>query len=95
MAALLKNLPMACGNHLFLPSLRAVSYLGLYFDIQLLLSFYCTLLFGICIRLGVPLPNTGIMDKEVTTIQGLSELKGFKLVHLNVRSLHKKIDQVR
>ena len=31
----------------------------------------------------------------MNTIQDLSQLKGFKLLHLNVRSLPKKIDQIR
>ena len=39
--------------------------------------------------------KVGIMDNEVKDIEALSKVKGFKLVHLNVRSLVKKIDQVR
>ena len=35
------------------------------------------------------------MDKQVSTFSELDKQKGFKLVHLNVRSLLKKIDQVR
>ena len=39
--------------------------------------------------------NVRVMDNEISTIRGLSELKGFKLLHLNVRSIIKKIDQIR
>ena len=35
------------------------------------------------------------MDKEVHTLRELNELKGFKLLHMNVRSLTKKMDQIR
>ena len=32
---------------------------------------------------------------SINNIDTLSDLKGFKVVHLNVRSLYKKIDQLR
>ena len=35
------------------------------------------------------------MEYQITTLDALSETKGFKLLHLNVRSLTKKIDQLR
>ena len=35
------------------------------------------------------------MEDQITTLDALSETKGFKLLHLNVRSLTKKIDQLR
>ena len=35
------------------------------------------------------------MDKQVDTVNALNKVKGFKLLHLNVRSLVKKIEQVK
>ena len=37
----------------------------------------------------------GTMDNTVDNFEALSLLKGFKLVHMNVRSLSKKIDQIK
>ena len=35
------------------------------------------------------------MDKEINTLSELNQIKGFKLLHMNVRSLSKKMDQLR
>ena len=39
--------------------------------------------------------SLGIMDDMVDSFETLSKQKGFKLVHMNVRSLPKKIDQIK
>ena len=35
------------------------------------------------------------MDTQIKDVESLSKEKGFKLVHMNVRSLTKKMDQMR
>ena len=35
------------------------------------------------------------MDKEIDTVEALQNVKGFKLVHLNIRSISKEIKQVK
>ena len=46
-------------------------------------------------RWGTYILVLDIMDSKIDSLTDLSKVKGFKLVHLNVRSLTKKIDQVR
>ena len=35
------------------------------------------------------------MDNKIVTLDDLSKTKGFKLLHMNVRSQSKKMDQIR
>ena len=39
--------------------------------------------------------NKSMMDNQIKDIESLGKEKGFKLLHVNVRSLMKKIDQIR
>ena len=44
---------------------------------------------------GIVADYIGIMDSRVKNLSELNERKGFKVVHMNVRSLLKKVDQLR